>query len=95
MVARIGKWDGSAEDLDRWVVRSQEQVKPAVAQQPGLEGALWLLDRDTGEALTITLWENEEAMAASERFRRQTQSKTAETSGATVTTTTYEVVDRI
>ena len=95
MVARIGKWQGSGEDLERWVVRSQDQVKPAVAQQSGLEGALWLLDRDTGEALTITLWEDEEAMAASERFRQQTQSKTAEESGASVTTATYEVVDRV
>ena len=36
MFARIGTWQGSPADLERWIVRGREQVKPAIRQDPGL-----------------------------------------------------------
>jgi len=95
MHARIGTWEGSAEDLDRWVARSRDEVRPAVESQPGLHGALWLLDRENARGLTITLWESEEAMRESDAFAARTQGGTANVSGARVTTTRDEVVARI
>jgi len=92
MVARIGAWEGTPEELERWVGRSREQVMPAVRQQPGLHGAYWLIDRAAGKALTITIWESEAAMLASEQFRTHTQAGTAAASGAAVTTDRYEIV---
>jgi hypothetical protein len=37
-----------------------EQMLPALEQEPGYAGALNLVDRDSGNALMIVLWENEE-----------------------------------
>ena len=36
MFARIGTWQGAEEELDRWIDRSREQVKPRIAEDPGL-----------------------------------------------------------
>ena len=93
MFARIGTWQGSPEDLEDWVARAGEAVKPKVQQQPGLEAAYWLVDREGGKGLTITFWDSEEAMHASEAFRSQSQVQTSEATGAEVTTERFEVFD--
>ena len=36
MFARIGTWQGSPEELENWVARAGEVVKPQVQQVPGL-----------------------------------------------------------
>jgi heme-degrading monooxygenase HmoA len=95
MFARIGTWKGSPEDLENWIARAGGVVKPNVQQQPGLEAAYWLVDRERGKGLTITLWENEEAMRASEEFRSQSQSQTSSATGAGVTTERFKVFDHI
>jgi heme-degrading monooxygenase HmoA len=93
MHARIGTWAGDGEELERWAERSRRDVVPQVTAVPGSRGVLLLLDREHGRALTITLWEDEEAMAASERRRDSLQQGTTAESGARVETTRYEVVD--
>ena len=93
MFARIGTWHGSPEDLENWVARAGEVVKPNVQQLPGLEAAYWLVDREGAKGLTITLWESEEAMHASEAFRSQSQVQTSDATGAEVTTERFEVID--
>ena len=91
--ARIGTWQGPPEDLEDWVARAGEVVKPKVQQQPGLEAAYWLVDREGGKGLTITFWESEEAMRASEESRSQSQSQTSVDTWAVVTTERFEVFD--
>jgi heme-degrading monooxygenase HmoA len=93
MFARIGSWQGSPADLERWITRAREQVKPGIRQDPGLKAVYWLVDREAGRGLIVTLWESEEAMAASERARAARQAATSAATGATVTTDRYEVVD--
>jgi heme-degrading monooxygenase HmoA len=44
----------------------QESVVPAAKEQPGFRGALMLTDPDTGEGVSITLWESEDDMHTSE-----------------------------
>jgi heme-degrading monooxygenase HmoA len=95
MFARIGTWRGTDEELERWIRRSQDGVLPAVRQQPGIAAAYCLLDREGGVGLTVTVWDSEEAMRASEQFRAGTQAGTAAASGAAVTTARYEVVASI
>ncbi|HTI56838.1 MAG TPA: antibiotic biosynthesis monooxygenase [Verrucomicrobiae bacterium] len=93
MFARIGTWQGTAEELERWIVRGREQVKPAIRQDPGLTAVYWLVDREAGKGLIVTLWESREAMAASEQARAARQGATSTATGARVTTDRYEVVD--
>jgi heme-degrading monooxygenase HmoA len=95
MVARIGTWQGSPEDIDHWIVRAREQVKPSIQQDRGLAAAYWLVDRTAGTAMIVTLWESEDAMRASEAVRARRQAGTAAATGARVTTARYEVVDQL
>lgn len=44
----------------------RERVLPAAREQQGFRGALMLTDPDTGEGLSISLWDSEEYMHASE-----------------------------
>ena len=93
MVARIGTWQGSPDELQRWISRAREHVKPSVQQDPGLTAAYWLVDREAGKGLIVTIWENPDAMRASEESRARRQAATSTATGATVTTDRYDVVD--
>ena len=44
----------------------QDLVVPAAKEEQGFKGALMLTDPDTGEGVSISLWESEEDMHASE-----------------------------
>ncbi|HSK98717.1 MAG TPA: hypothetical protein VK869_00110 [Rubrobacteraceae bacterium] len=44
----------------------QERVVPAAREEEGFRGALMLTDPDTGEGLSISLWNSEDEMHASE-----------------------------
>jgi hypothetical protein len=95
MFARIGTWQGSSEELDRWIARSREQVKPRIADDPGLVAAYWLVDRSAGKGLIVTLWQSEMAMRASEQARQERQVAMTTNTGAVVTTDRYEVIDSL
>jgi heme-degrading monooxygenase HmoA len=53
------------------------------------------VDRSAGKGLIVTLWQSEEAMRASEEARARRQAATTRTTGATVTTDRYEIVDSV
>jgi len=93
MFARIGTWQGSPDELERWIARAREQVKPSVQRDPGLKSAYWLADREGGKGLIVTIWESEDAMRASEQSRARRQAATSAATGAKVTTDRFEVVD--
>ena len=95
MHARIGRWEGNAEELEKWIVRGREQVKPGIRSDAGLKAVYWLADRTAGKGLIVTIWESEEAMAASEEARLRRQGGMAAATGARVSTERYEVVDSL
>jgi heme-degrading monooxygenase HmoA len=81
--------------LEQWIRRGRELVKPSLLQDTGLKAAYWLVDRDGGKAMIVTLWESEAAMRASEEARLKRQSVMTASTGAKVTTQRYEVVDTL
>jgi heme-degrading monooxygenase HmoA len=83
------------EELERWIRRSREEVKPSIQRDAGLKAAYWLVDREAGKGLIVTLWESAEAMRASEEARRQRQAATTASTGAKVTTDRFEIVDSV
>jgi heme-degrading monooxygenase HmoA len=95
MFARIGTWEGTAEELEKWIVRGREQVKPNILKDSGLNAVYWLVDRKAGKGLIVTIWESEETMNASEAARLKRQAGMAAGTGAKVTTNRYEVVDSV
>jgi heme-degrading monooxygenase HmoA len=95
MFARLGSWQGSAEELERWIQRARDHVKPSLREDAGLKAAYWLVDRARGKGLIVTFWESEDAMRASEEARRRRQAATRAATGAQVTTERYEIVDSL
>jgi len=81
MVARTSTWTGSPEALDKWAEHVSNQVSGFVAGLPGNAGATFFIDRDTGTALTLTLWENEEAAANTDKFAEQSRASTVAATG--------------
>ena len=95
MVARVGTWQGSAEELERWIRRSREEVKPSIQKDQGLKAAYWLVDREAGKGLIVTFWESADAMQASEEARLKRQAATSASTGAKVTTERFEIIDSL
>lgn len=93
MFARAGTWQGSPDELEGWIARAREQVRPSLQRDPGLTSAYWLVDREGGKGLIVTIGESEEAMRASEQARARRQAAASAATGAPVTTDRYEVVD--
>lgn len=81
MVARTSTWSGSPEALDKWEEHVTAQVSGFVAGLPGNAGGAFFIDRDAGKALTLTLWENEEAAAETDKFADQSRASTVEATG--------------
>ena len=54
------------ELFHRLMVRAQEVMR----QMDGYEGSYFFMDRQSGKAITITLWESEEAMQRTEEALR-------------------------
>jgi len=81
LFARVSTYQGpggmSDEAVEEITRRTEEIVLPVVREMGGYKGVLSLLDRHSGRALSITLWENEEAMVASEEAAYQTRAQAA------------------
>jgi heme-degrading monooxygenase HmoA len=61
MIARIAETENLPADLDpEYVARH----RAFIAAQPGFCGGYHLLDADTGRALSLTMWESDDALAA-------------------------------
>ena len=61
MFARVSTYQGETERLLEGFRRTTEPL----AQLAGFERAYFLTDAPAGRAMTITLWESRDAMAAS------------------------------
>ena len=66
MHARVVSMETLPMSMGEVVRIYQELVVPAAKEQRGFKGALMLTDPDTGEGVSISLWESEDDMHASE-----------------------------
>jgi heme-degrading monooxygenase HmoA len=67
MFARITTIKFKLDQLDEGVRLYQSSVVDAAKKQEGFRGASFLTDRANSKAISITLWESEEAAIANER----------------------------
>jgi hypothetical protein len=96
MVARTSTWSGSAEALAKWSEHVNGEVSGFVAGLPGNAGAMFFVDEDAGTALTLTLWETQEAAAATDAFADQSRASTVEATGVELLSRgAYSVVARV
>ena len=91
MHARVTSLAGSPANTDAGIDNFRANVVPYVRDKG--RGAILLLDRESGDALAITLWEDEQAMQASEDSANTLRAQAADEMGATDAPTVgrYEV----
>ena len=85
MHARVSTFQGptNPEQIEEGLRYARENILPQARQMDGFKGVIGLLDRQSGKSLTVTLWESEQAMHASEeeanRLRQESTEATSET----------------
>jgi quinol monooxygenase YgiN len=92
MHARVTSLSGSPGEVEAGIADFREKVVPFTHEQGG-KGGILLVDRQTGKAVAITLWEDEQALAASEERADALRAAVAEEMRATgqPTVERYEV----
>src|SRR5918997_3862533 len=75
MFASVSTYQGPPDQIDEGIRYAQENIVPTLQEVEGFEGVYLLVERQSGEVLTITLWESEEAMRASEEEANQLPSE--------------------
>jgi heme-degrading monooxygenase HmoA len=95
--ARISVLEGASDSIDEGIRLIQQQIVPAAADISGWRGIIGLVDRANGRSLTITFWDSEESLAASEAWADQARSEAAEAMAESITAVDrYEVaLDRV
>jgi heme-degrading monooxygenase HmoA len=88
MHARVSTYQGppnpEQEQVEEGLRYARENVLPQAQQMDGFKGVIGLLDRQSGKSLTVTLWESEQAMSASEEEANRLRQQSAEAAGETV-----------
>jgi hypothetical protein len=92
MHARVTSLSGSPDEVDAGIADFKEKIVPFTHEQGG-KGGMLLVDRQTGRALAITLWEDEQALSASEERADALRANVAQEMHATAQPTVdrYEV----
>ena len=84
MFARVSTYQGDPGQIDQGLAYDIENILPKVNQIDGFEGLYYLVDRESGKALSMTLWESEQTMRASEEEANRLRTESAESASATV-----------
>lgn len=80
MHARTVTIESRPENLDTAIQLYQDKVLPGAASERGFRGGLLLSDKKSGKGMSITFWESEADMLASEKsgfFQRALDSMTS------------------
>mgnify|MGYP006352518347 FL=1 len=67
MHARVTRYEGAAPESIEEALQTKKQVLPTeFGQTEDMKGVVFLVDRQSGTIVVISLWQGEEAMQASE-----------------------------
>ena len=67
MHARMTRYEGAAPEAIEGTLQTKKRVLPTqFGQTEGMKGTVFLVDRQSGRVVVISLWEDGEAMRASE-----------------------------
>lgn len=81
MHARVTMITGSPEQAEQGIASFRDNTIPAIKEAGG-QGGVLLIDRESGKAMAITLWEDEAAMRASEERANELRRAASEELGA-------------
>ncbi len=69
MFARQTTFHYRINELDKAIEIVKENIVPAAKSQKGYHGFYYMIDRKTGKAVAIVLWDSEEDAIANEKSR--------------------------
>ncbi|MCX5192527.1 YdhR family protein [Streptomyces sp. NBC_00249] len=84
MFARLSTYQGSPVPDGGDLTAPSEAIVKQVEDVPGFLGAYYLVDRVSGKAVSLTLWEDERSMRASEETAARIREETARREGQQV-----------
>ena len=92
MHARVSTITGSPDQAEAGIADFKENIAPWIKENGG-HGGILLLDRETGKAVAITLWNDEETMRSSEQAANEHRSRVSDQMQGTQSPTVerYEV----
>jgi heme-degrading monooxygenase HmoA len=91
MHARLTRYEGGAPDSIEETLQRKKNVLPTEpGQTEGMKGVVFLTDRSSGEVVVISLWEDEDALHASEDEAARVRDEVTEP-GESATVLHYEV----
>ncbi|MDQ3823553.1 MAG: hypothetical protein M3321_09970 [Actinomycetota bacterium] len=94
MHARVSTYDLALDKLEEGI-RGFRQAVERIRELDGLHEVIFLVDRENGRAVTITLWDSSETMNSSRVAASRARSEAARTAdGEVQSTCEYEVVLR-
>ena len=94
MHARVSTYQLPSANVDAAIEQFSNAL--GIVDEPGLERADLLVDRTSGKALTITVWESEEALQASVEAANRIRSGAADASGVQIVDVShFEIVEAI
>jgi heme-degrading monooxygenase HmoA len=92
MWARVSRFKGPVDRVDEDIRDSKDRVRE-LAGIPGSRGAYYLVDRESGETMAVTLWESEQTLRESEEAAdRIRQEGVREVGGEIIDVKRFEVV---
>jgi heme-degrading monooxygenase HmoA len=89
MHARVSTYKGDAEALRQGF----DSVSGGLREINGFKNAYFMIDRDSGKGVSVTLWESEEALRESVSRADELRNQATQPSGASIESVeSYEVV---
>jgi heme-degrading monooxygenase HmoA len=93
MYARVLRVTGDPAKADEGIEAYRSRAAPALKEQGGYAGARLLIDRETGAGMSVTYWQDEQTLGASESALASVRGDTMSRFGADAPATeNYEVV---
>ena len=83
MIGRVNILEADPRKIDEGIAFVRDRVKPIVDAEPGSRGLGMWVNRETGDAVVTTVWEDRAALDASESGVAQVRAEAARVVGAT------------
>ncbi|MER6101604.1 hypothetical protein ABT115_04450 [Streptomyces sp. NPDC001832] len=84
MFARLSTYEGSPVPAQGDLTANWEATLKQVREVPGFRGVYYLVDRASGKAKSLTLWDDEQTMQASEERATRLREEVAQREGQRV-----------
>lgn len=92
--ARVSTYEFPADQADE-AVRAFDEAMGELDPMEGIQEAMLLVDRSRGDAMTITIWESETALVATEQEASEIRQRAVSSPGGKVTNIArYEIALR-